>query len=135
MENMRPSLLALALLIPALACARRPAAPVAAQSAFAADGCAGAAEISQRASDSALVASAAPPASGSYVLASFYIDATGKPEMATFAVIRASDPSLVSRAKEMASRARFRPFEPLPGCAVRGLIVRPFTFPTGTAQQ
>ena len=127
-----PSSAAAALLLAAaIACAgRRPAPePVGAQSAFAPDGCAAAAEISQRSADStALVAPVVTP-SGRYVLARFYIDAAGKPEMQTFEVIRASDPALVARTREMVAKARYRAYEPLPGCPVRGLVVQPFTFP------
>ncbi|HKG91329.1 MAG TPA: hypothetical protein VKA84_05535 [Gemmatimonadaceae bacterium] len=125
-----PVLAALLLLtLPALACASRSAAPAPAQSSLISDGCAGAAEIGRRADDSLRLAQMVLP-SGSYVLARFYIDAAGRPEVATFEVISTSDSRLIKKTRKLVAEKRYRPYEPMPGCPVRGLVVQSFTFPT-----
>ena len=126
---MRSSLSAAALLLAACALRRPAPEPVGgAQSAFAPDGCTEAA-VSQRAADSSALATPIASPAGSYVLVRFYIDRSGKPEMQTLEVIRASDQALIPKAREAVAKSRYRPFEPLPGCPVRGLVVQPLAFP------
>jgi len=134
---MRTPVLAAALLLtlPALACRshgggddQEPApASAAAQASVVTGPCARAAELQQRTDDSTRTAQIQIP-SGGHVLARYYIDAAGRPEMRTFEVIRASESRFIKKARKTAAGKRYRPFEPMPGCPVRGLVVEAFPF-------